>query len=175
MSAEIARRSPIEVNTEVLTRAQRGDALALHELLRVVEPYVGRICGAIALDEGPDAAQETLIIVFKNVRSVREPQALAGWVRTIATREAIRIARRRPLTTDPLDLADVPDLSDPETRIDVRRTLERLSPEHRAVLILSAFDDLDETAIAAQLSVSRGTVKSRLHRARTRFRNEWRA
>src|SRR5262249_10452846 len=56
-------------------------------------PYVGRICGAIALEAGEDAAQETLIAVFRRLRSLKEPDALWGWVRTIAVREAVRIAR----------------------------------------------------------------------------------
>lgn len=163
----------MDVAPELIRRAQRGDALALDELLRALEPYAGRICGAIALDEGADAMQETLIIVVKNIRSLKDPGALPGWVRTIATREAIRVARRRPVTADRLDLADVPSPADLDMAIDVQRVLERLSPEHRAVLVLQGFEDMDEPTIAQTLELSRGTVKSRLHRARRKFRKEW--
>src|SRR5262249_28719772 len=57
-------------------------------------PYVSRLCGPIALQDGPDAAQEALITVFRDIRQLREPRALYGWVRTIAVREAVRAARR---------------------------------------------------------------------------------
>jgi RNA polymerase sigma-70 factor (ECF subfamily) len=72
-----------------------GDALAMSELLDHLAGYVGRICGPIALDGGPDAAQEALIAVFRGLRSLREPEALYGWVRAIAVREAVRVARRQ--------------------------------------------------------------------------------
>jgi DNA-directed RNA polymerase specialized sigma24 family protein len=53
--------------------------------------------------------------------------------------------------------------------------LSRLSPEHRAVLVLRDLEGMDEQAAAAVLEVPAGTAKSRLHRARASFRKAWRA
>ena len=72
-------------------------------LVRELMPYVGRVCGAIALDRGDDAMQETFISVLRNLATLREPAALYGWVRRIAVREAIRAARRGH--DDPVDPA----------------------------------------------------------------------
>src|SRR5438105_14329651 len=72
--------------------AQRGDTMAMDALIDELMPYVGQICGAIALENGEDAAQNALIAVLRSLRKLREPAALRGWVRTIATREAVRIA-----------------------------------------------------------------------------------
>src|SRR5207248_2620269 len=74
--------------------AQRGDGLALSALLDELMPYVGQICGVVALDRGEDAAQEALIAILRNIHRLREPAALFGWARTIATREAVRVARQ---------------------------------------------------------------------------------
>ncbi|MGB8940436.1 MAG: RNA polymerase subunit sigma-24, partial [Streptomyces sp.] len=60
--------------------AQRGDTLAMAELLDELAPYVSRICGPIALDQGQDAAQEALVAVFRSLRTLKEPAALHGWV-----------------------------------------------------------------------------------------------
>jgi hypothetical protein len=49
--------------------AQKGDPLAMAALLRGLAPWVGRICGSIALDDGDDAMQETMIRVLKGIRS----------------------------------------------------------------------------------------------------------
>ena len=38
------------------------------------------ICGPIALDAGPDAAQEALLQIFRDLGSLRNPEALRGWV-----------------------------------------------------------------------------------------------
>jgi RNA polymerase sigma factor (sigma-70 family) len=152
--------------------AQGGDTIAMNDLLDHLAPYVGRICGPIALDNGPDAAQEALVAVFRSLRGLREPAALYGWVRAIAVREAIRVARRDRQAT-PRELTDLPARGDPQFAVDVHDTLARLSPEHRAVLVLRDLEGLDEHTVAALLDVPAGTAKSRLHRARENFRKAW--
>ncbi len=152
--------------------AQHGDSRAMNELLDILSPYVGRLCGPIALQDGADATQEALIAVFRDLRSLREPAALYGWVRAIAVREAVRVARRsRRHVAD--ELPDVPRPDDPQLASDIRDVLARLSPDHRAVLVLRDLEDLDESSAAALLHVEVGTVKSRLHRARQSFRKAW--
>jgi RNA polymerase sigma factor (sigma-70 family) len=155
--------------------AQRGDALAMSQLLDALAPYVGRICGAIALQAAEDAAQETLISVFRRLRSLREPDALYGWVRTIAVREAVRAARPSAASASvpPGDAPPPAVGADFETMQDVRRVLERLTPDQRAILVLRDMHGLDEAEAARVLRLARGTVKSRLHRARALFRREW--
>lgn len=161
--AELARLVPA---------AQRGDGLATHQLLDLLSPYVGRLCGPIALADGPDAAQEALIAIFKNLRQLRQPEALFGWARAIAVREAVRVARAAQRDR-PAELADVPAPGDPQLAADVRDVLGRLSPHHRAVLVLRDLEGLDEHAVSTLLGVPEPTVRTRLFRARRRFRREW--
>jgi RNA polymerase sigma factor (sigma-70 family) len=165
---------PAEQLGGLVRAAQRGDALAMNELLDLLGPYVGRLCGPIALQDGPDAAQEALIAIFRRLGQLREPAALFGWVRVIAVREAVRVARRAGRTVAD-ELADLPAPGDPQLAADVRDVLARLAPEHRAVLVLRDLEGLDEQAAAAVLRVPQGTVKSRLSRARRSFRKEWQA
>jgi RNA polymerase sigma factor (sigma-70 family) len=161
----------------VVRAAQRGDTVAMTAVLDHLVPYVGRICGPIALSSGSDAAQDTLVAVLRALPTLREPAALHGWVRAIAVREAVRHASRdaRARPTDSARLADLPARDDPQLRTDVRAVLDRLSPQHRAVLVLRDLEGLDEAAAAAVLDLPLGTVKSRLHRARQVFRREWTA
>lgn len=79
-----------------------------------------------------------------------------------------RAARDRPA-----ELADVPERGDPQLAADVGDVLSRLSPQHRAVLVLRDVEGLDEESTAAVLGVPAGTAKSRLHRARQSFRRAW--
>ncbi|WP_412543811.1 RNA polymerase sigma factor [Longispora sp. K20-0274] len=149
--------------------AQGGDTLAMADLLDELTPYVARICGGIALGGGADAAQETLIVVFRTLKSLRDPQALRGWVRVIAVREAVRVARQNARAVP----AELPDRGTAHLAADIRAVLAGLSPEHRAILVLRDLEGLDEQATADLLAVSKGTVKSRLHRARASFRKAW--
>ncbi|MEU8496537.1 RNA polymerase sigma factor [Streptomyces lavendulae] len=158
-----------------LARAARaGDTLALHALLDHLTPYITRICTPIALADGPDATQEALLAVFTALRSLRDPQALYGWVRAVSVREAVRVARRAARMR-PAELDDVPAGGDPQLAADIDDVLARLTPEHRAVLVLRDVEGLDEESAAALLRIPAGTAKSRLHRARTSFRKAWSA
>jgi RNA polymerase sigma factor (sigma-70 family) len=157
---------------DLVRAAQSGDSMAMAALLDVLAPYVARLCGPIALDDGADAAQEALITIFTQIGQLREPAALFGWTRVIAIREAVRVARKTHRTA-PTDLQDVPAPGDPQLAADVRDVLGRLAPHHRAILVLRDLEGLDERTVSDMLAVSAGTAKSRLHRARRRFRQEW--
>jgi RNA polymerase sigma-70 factor (ECF subfamily) len=152
---------PPELDPALVRAAQRGDRIAVADLMDALAPYVGRVCGPIALDDGPDAAQEALIAILKNLRSLRDPAAVYGWARVIAVREAVRVARTT-VRAIPAELADVPASGDPQLAADVRDVLARLDLE-----------GLDEQAAGALLNVPAATVRSRLFRARRSFRKAW--
>ncbi|MFD9465732.1 RNA polymerase sigma factor [Streptomyces sp. NPDC060027] len=158
----------------LVEQAQRGDALAMDELLGILAPYVGRICGPVALQDGADAAQEALIAVFRNLRQLKTPAALLGWVRQIAVREAVRFAKqRRQGSTVPVEWEDKPITEDLHLASDIADAMERLAPEHRVVLTLRHVEGLSEQEVAGLLAVPVGTVRSRLFRARRSFRDAW--
>jgi RNA polymerase sigma factor (sigma-70 family) len=171
----VASESPHPTPERLVTlvrAAQRNDAFAMDELLGLLTPFVGRLAGPIALDDGPDAVQEALIVIFGRLGQLREPAALFGWARAVAVREAVRVARRAA-RVQPADLVDLPARGDPQLSVDVRDVLDRLRPEHRAVLVLRDLEGLDEHTISRLLEVPAGTVKSRLFRARQSFRKAW--
>lgn len=168
---QVDRNQPDPHQVTALVRAaQAGDTMAVGDLLDLVSPYVRRLCGPIALDEGADATQEALIVIFRNLGQLRAPEALFAWVRTIAVREAVRVARRRGVLAEQTDL---PALGDPELAVDMADVLGRLSPEHRAILLLREVEGLDEQHTARLLTVPVGTAKSRLSRARRSFLKKW--
>lgn len=154
--------------------ARRGDTVAMNDLLDHLMPYVASICGPIALHSRQDAVQEALVAVFRRLRTLDEPESLYAWVRTIAVREAVRVAKRDARDT-PAELAELPSPGDPHLAADIDDVLARLSPEHRAVLVLRDIGGLAEKEAADLLGVTEGTVKSRLHRARAGFRRMWSA
>jgi RNA polymerase sigma factor (sigma-70 family) len=154
--------------------AQQGDLIAMSDLIDALMPWVGRLCGSIALDDGPDAAQETLIQVMRDLKRLRDPSSFRPWVRRIATREAIRHATRgrRESPTEHAERKLGISL-DPGLRHDVAIVLADLPADQRAILVLRDLEGLSEAEAAAELNVACGTIKSRLHRAREAFRKRW--
>ena len=85
------------VDPEKVAAAQRGDALALDELLDELAPYVRRLCAGIDPQAADDAAQEALLAIFRGLPSLRAPEAIMTWVRSITIRTAARLARQPEL------------------------------------------------------------------------------
>jgi RNA polymerase sigma-70 factor (ECF subfamily) len=180
--------------------ARRRDPAAIDELVRRLAADLEPVCGGIALDDGDDALQETLLQVLRSLDQLRDPAAVGGWARRIAVRESVRVAHRRARIA-PLGAADVADApvargtadgargglgaantsevldelaANADRRLDVVATLRELDPDQRAVLVLRHLHGLEEQEVADMLDVPVGTVKSRASRARQAFARRWR-
>jgi RNA polymerase sigma factor (sigma-70 family) len=161
------------VDPAKVAAAQQGDALALDQLLDELAPYVRSLCARIAPAAADDATQEALLAVFRGLPSLRAPEAIMTWVRSVTLRTAMHSARQadQEVAAGPAPAEScAPSF---EGLADIDDALARLPPSQRAVLVLRARECLSEQEIATTLGIPAGTVKSRLHRARTAFREMW--
>ncbi|MGW0876366.1 RNA polymerase sigma factor [Streptomyces sp. NPDC002740] len=163
--------SDIPTPLALLPRAQAGDEQAMNQLLTGIVPYVARLCRSITHDDGADATQEALLAVYRGLRTLREPTAFYGWVRSVTVREAVRTVRRAGEEA-PYQRVEPGQEANPLDAVHISDVLDRLSMSHRQVLTLRAYG-LNEEEMARVLSLPVGTVRSRLHRARLRFREAW--
>jgi RNA polymerase sigma factor (sigma-70 family) len=161
------------VDPENVAAAQQGDALALDRLLDELAPYVRRLCGRIAPAAADDATQEALLAVFRGLPSLRAPEAIMTWVRSVTVRTAIRLARQHDLEIPAEGTLMCRYASSLEGLADIDDALARLPVSQRVVLVLRTREGLSEQEIATTLGIPTGTVKSRLHRARAAFREVW--
>ena len=102
-------------------------------------------------------------------------------VRSVANDTLKAITRHRHLPLDTATPATIPDphgherspegvFAAAETRQELRRALEKLTPEQRAVIILRYYQQLSAADVARELAIPSGTVRRRLHDARLRLR-----
>ena len=171
--------------TELISRAQRGDREAYGELVRrssnMVISVVYRMCGDAELAQ--DAAQEAFLRAWQHLNSYRPQAAFRSWLCRIAINVALDALRRNSSkTTWSLDdLQDSPGLADPtpgpeehttqQERIAlVQKAILSLPPASRAVLVLREYEGLSYQEIAAALEIPIGTVMSRLNYARRELR-----
>lgn len=109
------------------------------------------------------------IVVFRRLRTLEHPEALVAWVATSARREALRQSR----FPEHESLPDAAAAQAPASELDLTHTLATLPAQQRDVLVLRDLVGLSEEETAELLLVPRGTVKSRLYRARRTFRKAW--
>ena len=145
-----------------------------------VHRYLARRIGSDFADE---LAAETFAVAFaKRGRYQATVADVRPWLFGIATKLAHRHWRReeRELRAYARTGVDASAPS-PAERVNARAdsavagpaiaaALAALSADERDVLLLYAWEELDQPEIAAALSIALGTVKSRLHRARARVR-----
>ncbi len=176
---------------ELIRLAAQGDQDAFARLL---EAHQGKVYGlTLRLTGSPEDAmeltQETFFNAWRGLPNFHAESKFSTWLYRLATNAAIDFLRRErrrralpvvPLVADEEDdrALDIPDRRlDPQGEVErrelqaaIRRGLERLSPEHRQVLVLREFTGLSYAEIAQVLHLEEGTVKSRIARARLALR-----
>jgi RNA polymerase sigma factor (sigma-70 family) len=143
---------------------------------------VHRYCVSRAGAAGEDIAAETFRVALDSRRRFDSSRADAGpWLFGIATnllRHRLRSETRRTRAFARLHLHDEADVADGALdRIEaealgpqVAAALAQLSPKYRDALLLHVWGDLSYEQVAEATHVSVGTVRSRIHRARSYVR-----
>jgi RNA polymerase sigma-70 factor, ECF subfamily len=159
---------------ELVERARSGDHDAFATLIRTTAP---KLLGAARLilrdqDRAQDAVQEALVLAWRNIRALRDPEAWDAWLYRLTVRACYRAAKtvnRRAV----VELRIVPERefvadgdfsSELVERDRVGRAMSRLPVDQRLVMVLHFYLDLPLTDAADILDIPVGTAKSRLHR-----------
>jgi RNA polymerase sigma-70 factor (ECF subfamily) len=124
-----------------------------------------------------DVVQETLLAAFAGTGSFRGESSIGTWLVSILVKQTARHRRRESLrrhasfdkTAPP---AGRPHASTSDAKIDVNWAIGELDERFRDVIVLRELDGLSYDEIAKALALPRGTVESRLHRARAALRKK---
>ena len=131
-------------------------------------------------DEAYDVVQETFIRAFRETRLFDIDFRIKAWLFRVAKNlclNQLRNTSRRSAILDANPQADrqSPDqlstLFSGQQSIEMLGAMDKLSVDHREILVLRYFDELSYAEISQVLEVKLGTVMSRLSRARTSLLN----
>ncbi len=128
------------------------------------------------IDRAEDALQEALVIAWRDLPGLRDPDRFDAWLHRLvvraclveAKRERRRVEHLRVLPLDLMNAGDEYRLVADRDQLD--RGFRRLPPEQRALLVLRHYEGRDPAEIAAILDIPVGTVHSRLHHAHLAMR-----
>jgi RNA polymerase sigma-70 factor (ECF subfamily) len=137
-------------------------------------------------EDAQDVVQEAFLHAFQSLHTFKGDSLFFTWLYRIAINTAISLKRKHRAVVsihagpngegvpEPLDLSDESRpyhaLERAEQEREIQEALNRLSAEHRTVLILRDIEGQKYETMAEVLQVPIGTVRSRLHRARAELR-----
>lgn len=175
---EDARTPEARTERELVELAMAGDAEAFSMLASAAAPRLYATARLILHGDSlaEDAAQEALVLAWRDLSALRDPLRFRAWLYRVLVRECYKLAHveRRRIEVE-RQVRPVALVSDPSRQSIVSDELERgfarLSLEHRSVLVLHQYLGYTITEIADALGVPVGTVKSRLSRAMASMRD----
>jgi RNA polymerase sigma-70 factor (ECF subfamily) len=167
---------------KLLKRAAAGDSGAFHGL---VDRHADRLfrLGYSLLGNAADAedvVQETFSGAWRGSGGFEGRAAVGTWLTRILVTQVAKFHRDRKRPMQPLDAGrecagGAHGASASDARMDLQAALQKICPEHRQVLVLREYEHMSYEEIAQVLDVPRGTVESRLHRARAELREKLKA
>lgn len=170
-----------------------GDQEAFEALVRRHHRRVRSLCYRMTgtMNEAEDLSQETFLRVYRHRDTYQVGRRFRTWLDRICMNVCLthqeKVRRVGPIvrmgeSTVELPASALPgsaERQDPEARArmnemlaKVRQVTTELPAQYRAALVLRIFGGLSYQEIAEVLSISIGTVMSRINRARVRVRNQ---
>lgn len=169
-----------------LKKAIQGDPQAFTMLVETYQRPVFNLCYRMLgnAQDAEDAAQETFLRAYKNMRRYDENRPFSTWLLSIAAHYCIDQARRRRTVVVSIEDLPTPDVPDdaPGLEVDLSRREERqrihallhvLDEVDRAAMVLYYWYEFSYEEICQSLSLTQSALKSRLHRARRALAEEW--
>jgi len=157
------------------------------KIIRYLTHFIGE-------SEAEDLTQETFVKVHQALENFRDEAQLSTWIYRIATNTALDRLRSpsfqrvaQPSLSESLDETGIADkvicteekkplieqqLIREEMNECIRGYIEKLPESYRTVLVLSEWEGLRNNEIAEILGVTLNTVKIRLHRAKSKLKEE---
>jgi len=167
---------------DLVTAAKAGDKAAFTKLVGATTAEMYTLAFRLTgnAEDAQDVVQEAYVRAYKGLKRFRGDAEFTSWMYRItancANTHLARSARHRHEAIDAAN--DVTDqrpgpearLGSADERHALNLALQSLSPEMRAVVVLRDVYDMPHEAIAAELGISEGAAKVRLHRARRKLR-----
>jgi RNA polymerase sigma-70 factor, ECF subfamily len=165
---------------ERIRRAQTGDVDAFELLYREHSPRIYALCLRLKAGDKSDATellQDVFIKAWRRLATFRGDCAFVSWLHRLAVNTMLENARsdqRRTARVLPMEdtsrLAGAARSSGVESRMDIEGAIASLPKGARLAFVLHDVEGYQHQEIAEQLSVTVGTVKAQLHRARRLLR-----
>jgi len=158
-----------------LARCRAGDQVAIAQLVARYRSRLIRTSRNILRDshEAEDVAQESFLKAFRELSKLRDDRAFASYLYRICVRLCMDRLRARRAEPVEIETSEAHQGGQVENRLLIEKLLAMLPADLQTTLVLREIEQFSYEEIADYMHVPVGTVRSRLHTARERFRRLW--
>jgi RNA polymerase sigma-70 factor (ECF subfamily) len=170
-----------------IKKALQGDDTSFGFLVELYQKPVFSLCYRMLgnSNDAEDAAQESFIRAYQNLKKYDPNRSFATWLLSIAAHYCIDRIRKKyvpTVSTDVIPTEIIADQHAPNPELEfrmqekqavVQKLLKDLSPTDRAAIVLRYWHEYSEVEIAETLDLSVSAVKSRLYRSRQALAKTW--
>ncbi|KEK22009.1 RNA polymerase sigma factor [Bacillus gaemokensis] len=148
--------------------AKKGNHEAFVSLIHTHKVKLYRIAKAMLYDEADieDAIQTTILKAYENIKKLKNEEFFQTWLIRILINYCNEMIRSHKKVTRIEESNYHMVAFDHYEDIDLHNAIQSLNEELRAVTVLYYYEDMNQENIATLLEIQKGTVKSRLSRAR---------
>lgn len=162
----------------IITQIKNGDEEAFAELIEQYKLPIYKTAKSILKDEDDvcDAIQDTALSIYKNIKNLKNEKHFKTWVIRITINKCYDILTKHKLNNEKILKAQT-NLLETHTdfdnnvilQTDLQKTIDLLEEDLKVVTVLYYYNDLSISEIADILNIPKGTVKSRVFRAREKL------
>jgi RNA polymerase sigma-70 factor, ECF subfamily len=148
----------------LVDQIRAGNQEAFDEFYKMFLPLVhGIVLSKVPRDEVSDIVQEVFLAAYRKLHSLREKNAIGGWLAIIARNSAMEFYRSRKLTEELPD--EIPQRKNVENQAsEVLAIIRSLNETYRETLILRLVEGMTGQEIAEQTGLTPESVRVNLHR-----------
>lgn len=166
---------PAIIERQWVARCREGDHIAMANLIERHRARLVRTATNLLRDacEAEDVSQEAFLKAFREIAKLRDDRAFAGYLYRICVRLCMDRLRLKRADVIEFDKPVPHEGGNIDNRVIIEKLLAQLPSELRTTLVLREMEQLSYEEVSEVMHVPIGTVRSRLHTARERFRKLW--
>ena len=160
-----------KLDTNLIKNVLKGDRSAQFQLFELTKGMLYSTCYRIVNDEDEanDVLQDSYVEIFQKLHTLKHPEALLGWMKTITVRKAI-LQSRKKIHFEPIEDAKIESNEEFDSWFDadmLDQAIQSLPVGARAVFLLLSVEGYSHREASSMLGISESTSKSQLNYAKT--------
>lgn len=162
----------------IIAQIKKGDQEAFERLIEEYKLPIYKTAKAILKDEDDvcDAIQDTCLSIYKNINKLKNEKHFKTWVIRITINKCYDIVAKQKLNSKKEEKVQLNETryennfaNNIIVKTDLENAINLLEEDLKLVTVLYYYNDMSIGEISSMLDIPKGTVKSRVHRAREKL------